>query len=136
MDGRGRLSALWVFVMFNMLAADVISFLDGAFLAQLLTGYAGEVRITSSFQLAAAILIEIPIAMIVLSRSLPLPWNRLVNPVAALVTAIFVIGGGSTSPHYIFFAAAEVGALAVITWLALARPIASSVGARAESVGA
>jgi hypothetical protein len=136
MDDRGRLSALWVFVMFNMLAADVISFLDGNLLAQLLTGYAGEVRITSTFQLAAAILIEIPIAMIVLSWCLPLRWKRIVNPVAALVTAVFVIGGGSTSPHYIFFAAAEVGALAVITWLALARPRASVVAPRVESAGA
>src|SRR4030095_3021090 len=106
MDDRGRLSALWVFVMFNMLAADVISFLDGNLLAQLLTGYAGEVRITSTFQLAAAIMIEIPIAMIVLSRSLPFRWNRIANPVAALATAAFVVGGGSASPHYLFFAAA------------------------------
>ena len=136
MDERGRLSILWVFVMFNMLAADVISFLDGAVLAQLMTGYAGEVRITSTFQLAAAIMIEIPIAMIVVSRFLSPRWLRIVTPVAALATAIFVIGGGSTSPHYIFFAAAEVGALAVITWLALARPRASAVATRVESVRA
>jgi hypothetical protein len=135
-DERGRLSILWVFVMFNMLAADVISFLDGAVLAQLMTGYAGEVRITSTFQLAAAIMIEIPIAMIVVSRFLSPRWTRIANPVAALVTAIFVIAGGSTSPHYIFFATAEVGALAVITWLALARPSASVVAARVESAGA
>src|SRR4029450_2489321 len=126
MDQRGRLSVLWVFVMFNMLAADVISFLDGALLAQLMTGYAGEVQITSTFQLAAAIMIEIPIAMIVVSRFLTPRWTRVVNPVAALVTAVFIIGGGSTSPHYIFFAAAELGALAVITWLALARPRATA----------
>ena len=136
MVDRGRLSALWVFVMFNMLAAVVISFLDGILLAQLLPGYAGEVRITTTFQLAAAILIEIPIAMIVLSWYLPLRWKRIVNPVAALVTAVFVIGGGSTSPHYIFFAAAEVGALAVITWLAVSRPSASVVAPRVESAGA
>jgi hypothetical protein len=136
MDGRGRLSALWVFVMFNMLAADVISFLDGALLTQLMTGYAGEVRITSTFQLAAAIMIEIPIAMIVLSRTLSTRWNRIVNPVAALVTALFVIGGGSTSPHYLFFAAVELGALAVITWLVLARPSATAVATRVESAGA
>lgn len=136
MDERGRLSVLWVFVMFNMLAADVISFLDGALLAQLMTGYAGEVQITSTFQLAAAIMIEIPIAMIVVSRLLTPRWTRVVNPVAALVTAVFIIGGGSTSPHYIFFAAAELGALAVITWLALARPSASVVAPRVESAGA
>jgi hypothetical protein len=136
MEDRGRLSALWVFVMFNMLAADVISFLDGNLLAQLLTGYAGEVRITSTFQLAAAIMIEIPIAMIVLSRSLPSRWNRIANPVAALATAAFVVGGGSASPHYVFFAAAELGALAVITWLVLARRPARAVATFVESAGA
>jgi hypothetical protein len=136
MEDRGRLSALWVFVMFNMLAADVISFLDSALLAQLMTGYAGEVRITSTFQLAAAIMIEIPIAMIVVSRFLPTRWLRVVTPVAALLTAVFIIGGGSTSPHYIFFAAAQIVALGVLTWLALARPRANALATRVESVGA
>src|SRR5262245_2617578 len=126
MDGRSRLSLLWVFVMFNMLAADVISFLGGALLAQLLGGYAGGVRITSEFQLAAAGMIEIPIAMIILSRVLPVRWNRFVNPVAALVTAAFVVGGGSASPHYLFFAAAELVALATIAWLAWSLPRAAS----------
>jgi Family of unknown function (DUF6326) len=136
MDDRGKLSALWVFVMFNMLAADVISFLDGAFLAQLMTGYAGEIRITSTFQLAAAIMIEIPIAMIVLSRVLSSRWNRMVNPVAALVTAAFIVGGGSTSPHYLFFAAAELAALGAIARLAWSVPRATPVETRVDAAAA
>jgi Family of unknown function (DUF6326) len=117
-DVRVRVSTLWIFVMFNMLAADVISFLDGALLEQLLSGHAGQVQITGTFQLVAAVLLEIPIAMIVLSRTLPDRSNRVGNIAAAALTAVFVVGGGSVTPHYVFFAAVELGALALIGWSA------------------
>jgi hypothetical protein len=132
-DIRVRLSTLWVFVMFNMLAADVISFLDGALLEQLMSGHAGDVQITSTLQLVAAILIEIPIAMIVLSRLLPDRWNRVGNLAAATMTAVFVTAGGSLSPHYVFFAAAELGAIALIGWSAWTWPRAKAADARLGS---
>jgi len=134
-DIKVRLSTLWVFVMFNMLAADVISYLDGAFLQQLMAGYAGEVRITATFLLVAAILIEIPIAMIVLSRVLPDRPNRVANVAAAAFTAVFVVAGGDlTRPHYLFFAALEVLALAFVGWWALTLPrTAATVAARAQA---
>jgi tetratricopeptide (TPR) repeat protein len=41
-DIRGRLSALWIVIMFNMVYADILSFLNPEFLRQLMTGYAGK----------------------------------------------------------------------------------------------
>jgi uncharacterized protein DUF6326 len=119
-----RLSMLWAFVMLNILAADVISFLDRTFLEQLLSGNAGGIEITPAFQLLAAAFLEIPIAMIVLSRLLPAHWNRRANIAAAVVTAAFIVGGGSLAPHYVFFAGIEIVALGVIGWSAwtLTRP--------------
>lgn len=48
-DKKVLFSTLWIFVMFNMLAADIFSFMVPGVLAQLLTGYAEEVRITQGF---------------------------------------------------------------------------------------
>jgi hypothetical protein len=135
---RVRLSTLWVFVMFNMLAADVIAFLDGAFLQQLVAGHAGPVRITATVLLVAAILIEIPISMIVLSRALPDRLNGLANVAAAAFTALFVVAGGDlTKPHYLFFATIEVVALAFSgrRALNLSRGAATVAARAGETVG-
>lgn len=113
-----RLSTLWIFVMFNMIAADILSFEYPGFLEELITGYAGGVQITPGFLLLAAVLMEVPIAMIVLSRVLEHRANRWANIIAAVVTIAFVVGGGSLALHYIFFATIEVACLALIVWYA------------------
>jgi len=77
-----------------------------------------ELPITPGFLLVAAVVTEVPIAMVVLSRVLPLPANRPANIIAAIVTIAFVIGGGSLTPHYLFFASVEVAALLFIIWAA------------------
>jgi Sec-independent protein secretion pathway component TatC len=68
--------------------------------------------------LIAAILLEIPIAMIFLSRVLRYRSNRWANIIAGAITIVFVIGGGSTDLHYIFFATIEVVTMALIVWYA------------------
>ena len=122
-DRRVRISTLWVVVMFNILAADILSFIQPGFLAEVMTGSAGQVEITYEFLLIAAVVLEIPIAMIFLSRVLPYRPNRLANLVAVAITAAFVILGGSFSLHYIFFVTMEIVAMLVIaryawTWSA------------------
>ncbi len=118
MNRRVILSTLWIFVMFNILAADILSFMYPGFLKEIMTGYAGQVQITPAFLLIAAILLEIPILMIFLSRVLPYKVNRLTNIVGAVIIIAFVVGGGSTFLHYIFFATIEVFSLLLIIWLA------------------
>ena len=117
-DMKVKLSTLWVFVMFNMLAADILSFMNPGFLKELMTGYAGEIQITQGFLLIAAIFLEIPIAMIFLSRVLKYRANRWANIVAGVITILFVIGGGSTYLSYIFFATVEVVCMLLIVWYA------------------
>lgn len=110
-----RLSTLWIFIMFNMVFADILSFMYPGGLKEVLTGYAGGVHITPGFLLVAAVLAEIPIAMIVLSRVLRHRANRRANIAAAVVTIAFVVGGGALNqPHYIFFAAMEVACALLI----------------------
>ena len=117
-DMKVRLSTLWVVVMFNMVFADILSFMSPGFLEGLATGSAGEIQITQGMLLVFAILLEIPILMILLSRVLKYRANRWANIVAAVITIVFVIGGGSTALHYLFFATIEVLLMLLIIWYA------------------
>lgn len=118
-DRRVRLSLLWVFVMLNMIYADIITFMGADVLKQFLDGHADQIAITPSFQLLVAVVTEIPIAMVVLSLVLPQRAARWANIVAAVATIVYVIGGGSLSaPHYLFIMGIETLACIVIAWTA------------------
>ena len=117
-----KISTLWIVVMFNMAFADILSFMYPGFLTQVQTGTIEGVTITPAFLLIAAVFVEIPIAMIFLSRVLAPTALRWTNVVAASVTALFIILGGSLTPHYIFFASIEVLALLYIAKLAWSLP--------------
>ena len=118
MRGVGtRLSTLWVVVLFNIVFADILSFLKPGALQEIASGQTG-VPITPGLLLAFAVLLEIPIAMIFVSRILQPRAAVWVNGAAALVTMAFVVGGGSADPHYLFFAAVEVACMALIVWSA------------------
>ena len=119
-DMRTRLSTLWVVVMFNMVFADILTFTKPGALEELWAGQAG-VQITDGLLLVFAVLLEIPIAMIVLSRILKPEANRWANTAAAVITTLFVVGGGSIDSHYLFFAAVEIACMALIVWSVWAR---------------
>ena len=114
-----RLSLLWIVIMFNMVFADILSFMYPGAMKEVLTGYAGGIHVTPGFLLGAAVLTEIPIAMILLSRVLKHGANRWANIVAGVITIAYVIGGGSLNQiHYLFFAAIEVACALLIIWYA------------------
>ena len=115
---RSGISTMWVFVMLNMIFADILSAMDASILKQYLAGTADQITITPTFILIAAIATEIPIAMVVASRLLPTGINRWANIVVAIYTVIYIWGGMVAMPHYIFFAAMQTIALASIAWAA------------------
>jgi hypothetical protein len=118
-DMKAKLQALWIFIMFNMIFADIFSFMYPGFLRQVMAGDVAEgIQITPVFLLVAAFVTEIPIAMVFLSRLLKYPANRWINIIGGVVTILWVIGGGSTILHYIFFASIEIVCSLVIIWLA------------------
>ncbi|MEN9937531.1 MAG: hypothetical protein RLZZ387_4110 [Chloroflexota bacterium] len=129
-DDRTKLSTLWVVVMFNMVFADILTFITPGALQELWAGQAG-VQITPGLLLAFALMLEIPIAMIYLSRILKGRGNRWANTLAAVTTALFVVGGGSLAPHYVFFATVEVACMALIVWSVWFRSSAESLALRA-----
>ena len=108
-DMRVRLSTLWIFVMFNMVFADIVGFLNPGTLEEMIA-----MKPTQGMLLAFSILLEIPIAMIVLSRLLKYKANRWANIIAGALTILWVIGGGNTSASYVFFATIEVACMVLI----------------------
>ena len=120
---RARLSAAWVFVMLNMIFADILSFMSPGALQQMLAGDADGIQITPGFLLVAAVVAEVPIAMVLLSLLLPQRAARRANLAAAAITVVYVIGLGSATPHYVFIAALEaLGCLAIAWWAWSWRP--------------
>ena len=102
--------------MLNMAYADILSLnIPGAH--EELVEFSGRTPI-SHLMLIGAIVIQIPIFMIFLSRILKHKINRVMNIGAAIITSIFVVGGGSLYPHYIFIATIEVVCLLLVIWTA------------------
>ena len=120
-DMRIKFSTLWIFVMFNYLYADIVTLMDPVVLKELMTGYAGSLQITEGFLLGASILMEIPIAMVVLSRILKYRENRWANIIAgtiktaAVLLSMFV---GKPTLYYIFFGTIEIVCTSLIVWYA------------------
>jgi Sec-independent protein secretion pathway component TatC len=124
-DRKVILSTLWIFVLFNMVFADVVGFMNPGALEDIMTGTVG-LEITQELLLVFSLLLEIPIAMVFLSRVLKYRANRWANIVASAITILFVIGGGSTYLSYIFFATIEVMCMLIIIWYAWTWPAAES----------
>ena len=115
-DTKVLLSTLWVVVMINMLKADILSlYIPGV--ADEVAKTAGETPIPL-LMLGGAIMMEISIVMIILSRVLKYRVNRWLNIITAIITIVFVLVGGSSYPHYIFIATIEVVCLLLIIWSA------------------
>jgi hypothetical protein len=116
---KTRLSTLWIFIMFNMAFADIVGLNYPGVMAKIVAGTPVDgMVITPSLLLIGAIILEIPIAMILLSRLLKVGANRWVNLIGGFITIIYVIGLGSPTGVYYFFATMEVIACLGIIGLA------------------
>jgi hypothetical protein len=120
-DRGVTLSTLWIFVMFNYLYCDLLGLMDSGSLKQYLTGHVNGLDVTQGFLLGAAVLMEIPIAMIVLSRVLKSKTSRRANIAAgAFMTAVQIASlfvGGLTM-FYAFFSVVEIACTSFIAWYA------------------
>ena len=106
-DTKVLLSTLWIVVMINMAYADILSLhIPGAFDEVAKTSASTGATI-HQLMLVGAIMMEIPVAMIILSRVLKYGVNRWVNIVAGIFTIAYIWGGAAPYPHYIFIATVE-----------------------------
>jgi len=121
-DTKERLSLLWLFALLNYLYADVVGLWAMA-------GSRHFVSLPPWALMGSAVLMEIPIAMILLCRLLPFRANRLANIIAGCVLTLvngfltFVppLAGWGRPPafaEYLFFATIETVCTLVIVWQA------------------
>lgn len=100
-------------VMFNLVFADILSIIIELANKNTLN-IIGEVKTTMAI---AALLTNLPILMIYFSGELPNKLNRILNIAVAVLTMVYIVGGGSLSPHYLICAGIELIALLCIIWL-------------------
>ncbi len=118
MDQKALLSTLWIVVMINMAYADILSLhIPGVFDEVAKTSVSTGATIPQ-LMLAGAIMMEIPVAMIILSRVLKYGVNRWVNIIAGIFTIAYIWGGAASYPHYLFIATVETLCLLLILWFA------------------
>lgn len=117
---RSRLTALWLFATLNYLYCDVVTLMDPVRLSRFLAGNVGGMRISQGFLLGASALVEIPIAMVLLSRLLPAGAGWRTNLAAgAVMTAVQLATLlAQPAPYYIFFSVFEIAATSLVTWQA------------------
>ena len=117
-DKKVTLSTLWVFVMFCIAFADLIGFIEPGTLENIVNGNVGF-ELTPAIILIFSLFQAIPIAMIVITRLFRREVNRWLNVAAAVLTLLYVLGGGNwESVSYPVFATLEVVAMLGIIWLA------------------
>jgi hypothetical protein len=113
MDMKAKLSTLWVFATLNYLYCDVITVMDPV--------KHGSIQLTQGFLLGASILVEIPIAMVLLSRILKYGANRWTNIIAGTimtVVQILTLFVAVPTMYYAFFSVIEIASTALIVWYA------------------
>ncbi len=111
------LSTLWVFVMMNMIYADILGTLKPGYvesLQELSTTLSPEVILLFS------VLMEVPIIMIPISRFVTRKWNRIFNYAFSSLSILWVVvpalmtSLGSTPISYVFFAIVECSSMIFI----------------------
>lgn len=112
LEHKTLLSTLWIFVLVNMVYADLLGMLRPGYL-----DFLEEMsqQLTGSTVLLFAVFMELAIAMILLSRVLAYKANRRAHFIALPLTILWVVVpslmpslGSTTPPSYLFFASVEV----------------------------
>ena len=112
-DRKVLLSTLWLFASLNYIFCDVLGLVDPALVVPF--------ELTPGFLLGAGILVEIPIAMVLLSRVLPHRANRWANIAAGTAMTAVQIASlflGVPAVYYVFFSVIEITTTVFIVWFA------------------
>lgn len=119
-DRKVILSTLWIFVTLNYLYCDVLSLMSADMLSALLTGEIAGINMNQTTLLAAGVIMEISIAMVLLSRVLKYQANRISNIIAGSIKTLIMVGTllMGASYHYMFFATIEIATTIFIVWYA------------------
>ena len=98
---RSLLTILWIFLSLNYIYCDHLSIMEPESFAQLAQGQVSGVAVTQTFFLSAALILEIPFIMVVLTHVLKHRAARWASIIAGLVMTLIQVGtmgiGGAPS---------------------------------------
>ena len=117
-DMKVLLSTLWIFVLLNVIFRDIHELISPGFIQEVMTGTVNGIQMTEELLFLGAIIVEVPIAMVLLSRILQYRVNRWANMVAGVFTILVVFSNVPTDFDDIFFEIIEVVSLLLIVWFA------------------
>jgi hypothetical protein len=117
-DMKALLSTIWIFVLFNIAFRDIHEILRPGFLEEVMTGTVNGVQMTEGFLLLGGMMLEIPIAMVLLSRVLPYRVNRWANIIAGPIAITLIVVGAPSDLDDMFFATIVVVTLLLLVWYA------------------
>ena len=135
-ETREKLQLLWIFLFLNFIFCDVFTLFHAPTLNQLLTGTIDGMAMNETFLLVFAVLMEMGIVMVLVSRLAPTAFARWAN--VAVGTLLIAVQGMTVfkpglTLHYTFFSAVEIGALLWVVVAALRwQPEFSRTSARAQ----
>lgn len=126
-DGKAILSTAWIFVLLNVIFRDIHQLFRPGMLAQMLSGTVNGAAMTDQVILLGGVMLQLPLAMVLLSRVLPDRANRWANLTAApAVIAIILVPTLVTSTpdldDLLFTAVQVVGLLFIIGYAWSWRP--------------
>ena len=133
---KTMLSTMWIFVLLNMIYADILGMLRPGYLEQL-----DQIsqQLSGGAVLLFAVLMEIVIVMVPLSALLMRRANRWAHFVAVPLSILWVVVpalmpslGDATPLSYMFFASVEVATMAAMLWIAWTWPTADAPVAKLQ----
>ena len=113
---RTLLSALWVFLLMNIIFRDIHQFLSPGYMDWVLAGEMFGQQITDELLLYGGVAVEVMIAMVLLPHILPRRALRIVNTFAVLFTTALVLFTPPIDPDDVFFLIIGLTTLAAILW--------------------
>ena len=113
-DTKVLLSTLWIAVMINMLKEGILSLYIPSVTDEFVNFSASVGASIPQLLLFGAVMGNLAIALVILSRVLKYGINRWVNIVMGIINIAYIWGGMSSYPHYIFIASVETLCLLLI----------------------
>ena len=117
LDPHTLLSALWLFILLNIIFRDIHQFVLKSHLEMLLTGYYNGTLITDELMLLGGFFALVPISMVLLSLLLERRWLRPVSSFGVLFTAVPAVMSPPTDMDDVLHLAVALCALAAIAWI-------------------
>jgi len=117
-DTNTKLSALWLFILLNIIFRDLHQFGRKGFIEMLLTGTYNGIEVTEELMLLGGFLAEVPIAMVLFSLLLTRRIGRPATFVAVLITTATLVSSAPSDLDDAFHLVIELAAMVAIVWTA------------------